>query len=115
MSHDFTTATLLKASETRPGFMRMRNPKMLFAEAVSNLFKRGLVHISFLEEGRTIDHHSYIEDCLKPIVKVLKNERPITGAKNMKFHHDNARPHVHKSVIELLKEEKFVIMSHPPY
>ncbi len=57
----------------------------------------------------------YLEDCLKPIVKVLNNERPITGAKKMKFHHDNARPHVHKSTFEFLKEEKFVIMRYLPY
>ena len=33
----------------------------------------------------------------------------------MKFHHNNTRPHMHKSFLEYLKEEKFVIMSHPPY
>ena len=37
------------------------------------------------------------------------------GAKNIKFHHDNARLLVHKSVKEYLLEEKFVIMGHPPY
>ena len=51
----------------------------------------------------------------KPIVKVLKNERPITGAKNIKFHQDNARSHIHKNVFEYLEGEKFVMMPHPPY
>ena len=33
----------------------------------------------------------------------------------MKFHHDNARPHVHKGVVEYLKEQNFTIIDHPPY
>ena len=87
-------------------------PKTMF----SVFFKRsGLVHLSYLEKGKTINHELYIEECLKPIVKVLKNERPITGAKNIKFHHDNARPHIHKNVFEYLEGEKFVMMPHPPY
>ena len=33
----------------------------------------------------------------------------------MKFHHDNARSHVHSSVISFLEREQFIIMNHPPY
>ncbi len=64
----------------------------------------GLIHLRYLEKGKTINHELYIEECLKPIVKILKNERPIGGAKNMKFHHDNARPHIHKNVLEYLRK-----------
>ena len=38
-----------------------------------------------------------------------------TGAKNIKSHHDNARPQIHKNVFEYLEGEKFVMMSHAPY
>ena len=31
----------------------------------------------------------------KPLVSTLKEQRPMYGTKNLKFHHDNARPHVH--------------------
>ena len=41
--------------------------------------------------------------------------RPSTGTNNLKFHHDNARPHVHSSVISYLKQQNFVIMDHSPY
>ena len=87
-------------------------PKTIF----SVFFKRSdVVHLCYLESGKTINHEKYIDDCLKSIVKVLKKERPVTGAKNIKFHHDNARPHVHKSVKEYLLEEKFFIMGHLSY
>ena len=50
-------------------------PKTMF----SVFFKRsGLVHLSYLENGKTINHELYIEECLKSIVKVLKNEKNIT-------------------------------------
>ena len=61
--------------------------------------------MSYLEKEKTINHELYIKECLKPIVKVLKNERPITGAKNIKFHHDNARLHIDKNVFEYLDGE----------
>ena len=58
----------------------------------------GVVHISYLDKGKTIDHQTYIKDCLKPLVRTLKEQRPMDGTKNLKFHHDNARPHVHKDL-----------------
>ena len=33
----------------------------------------------------------------------------------MKFHHDNAKPHIAKSVITYLNEQNFIIMDHPSY
>ena len=87
-------------------------PKTIFCI----FFKRsGPMHISYLERGETIDHKSYLNCCLKPIIKELIRRRPIEGAKNMKFHHDNARPHVHQAVITFLNDNKLILMDHPPY
>ena len=87
MSHGFTVAILSSASAAGSGYIRLEN----------DFFKKsGVVHLCYLESGKNINHVTYIDDCLKPIVKVLKKERPFTGAKNIKSHHDNARPHVHK-------------------
>ena len=36
------------------------------------------------------------------------------GAKTLKFHHDNARPHV-AQLVTFLEEQEFTIMRHPPY
>ena len=71
--------------------------------------------MSYVDKGKTIDHEWYIENSLKPTVKAINIERPTSGTKNMKFHHDNAKPHIHKSVINYLESEKFIIMQHPPY
>ena len=38
-----------------------------------------------------------------------------SGCKKLKFHHDNAKPHVHKDVAAFLEAEEFTIMDHPPY
>ena len=75
----------------------------------------GVVHISYLDKGKTIDHQTYIKDCLKPLVSTLKEQRPMYGTKNLKFHHDNARPHVHKDVKKYLESQNLTVMSHPPY
>lgn len=87
-------------------------PKTMFS-----IFFRttGVVHISYLKRGETINHQSYLNDCLKPLVCSINEQRPVCGTKNLKFHHDNARPHVHSGVISYLKSQKFTIMDHPPY
>ena len=73
----------------------------------------GVVHISYLKKGETINSESYINNCLKTLVKSLNEQRPTCGTKNMKFHHDNALPHVHLDVINYLNS--MIIMEHPPY
>ena len=61
-------------------------PKTMF----SIFFKsNGVVHVSHLDRGKTIDQNSYLTFCLKPLVSAINEKRPTTGSKNMKFHHDN--------------------------
>ena len=68
-------------------------PKKLFT-----LFFRtsGVVNISYLDMGKTNDYQTYIEVRLKPHVSTLKEKKTMYGAKNLKFYHFNARPHVQK-------------------
>jgi len=75
----------------------------------------GLVHVHFLNKGETIDANIYINNCLKPVVRAINELRPTSGTTNMKFHHDNARPHVAQSVKSYLKREGFLTIRHPPY
>ncbi len=56
-----------------------------------------------------------MEDCLKPLVKQLNEKRKSLGVTELKFHHDNARPHTAKTVVEYLKNENFSIIDRPPY
>ena len=76
---------------------------------------RGVETLTYWGKGNTIDQHSYVDDCLKPLVKVINQHRTTCGTKNLKFHHDNARPHVAKKVIDYLNDQNFLIMDHPPY
>jgi hypothetical protein len=58
-------------------------PKFMF----TIFFKRnGVVHISRLKKGKTINYISYINDTLKPLVNVINLQRPSSGAKTLKFH-----------------------------
>jgi hypothetical protein len=68
----------------------------------------GPMHVSYLERGRTVDHVTYIESTLKPLVESIKKKvLPKWGAKNLKLHYENARPHVERTIVDL--------MEHPPY
>jgi len=75
----------------------------------------GLVHIDCLESGKTITGNYYIENCLKPVVKEINKQRSTSGTTNMKFLHDNARPHVHKDVKSFVKDSGLTLIRHPPY
>ena len=75
----------------------------------------GVESISYFKKGETITHRNYIDNCLKPLVNSLKKSRPSCGTLNLKFHHDNARPHVHQMVITFLQEQNLKQMKHPPY
>ena len=65
----------------------------------------GVIHIDCAYRGEKIDNIYYIENCLKPVVKALKIDRPECGAKSIKILHDNARPHIHKNVDNFFKIE----------
>ena len=68
-----------------------------------------------IDKCKTKDQYSYLNDCLKPLVTALNKQRPTKGTKNIKFHHDNAKPHVAKSFITYLESQKFIIKDHRPY
>ena len=83
---------------------------------VTVMFKStGPLLIHCLNKGETITAKTYIEDCLKPVVRAIEKQRPMSGTKNMKILHDNAKPHVAKDVQDYLKNESIAIIDHPPY
>jgi [histone H3]-lysine36 N-dimethyltransferase SETMAR len=45
----------------------------------------GVVHISYLKGRGTINHQTYLKDCLRPLVHTLNVQRPQCGTKNLKF------------------------------
>jgi len=86
-------------------------PRTLF----SIFFKsNGPVFIHRVERGETIDHHYYINNCVRPVVDEIKRQRPSYGTSRIKIHHDNGRPHIHKDVSHYLESEGLTIIPHPP-
>ena len=75
----------------------------------------GPMHMSYLNKGETMNYDKYIETTLKPSVESIKLSRPTCDTKNMKIHHDNARPHVRGLTKNFLIEQNFTIMEHPPH
>ncbi len=59
----------------------------------------GVVSLSYLERGKSINNISCIEDSLKPLIESIESSRQTYGTKNLKFHHENARPHIHNTVL----------------
>lgn len=67
-----------------------------------------------IERGQKVDHHYYIDQCLRPLIDEIKRQRPSYGTRGIKIHHDNGTPHVHKDVSDYLESEGLTIIPHPP-
>jgi len=87
-------------------------PKTLFS-----IFFRsnGALMVHSMDSGEKMDRFYYINNCLKPVVKEIRKQRPITGTHAIKLLHDNARAHDAQKVQDYLKEEGINLMPHPPY
>ena len=48
-------------------------------------------------------------------MKEIWKQRRSAGTKGMKLFEDNARVHIHRDVINCLREEDIYIMAHPVY
>ena len=58
----------------------------------------GVVHLDYVEKGDTVTGQYYGRNCLKPIISEINKQRHVTGTQNLKFLHDNARPHFTQNV-----------------
>jgi histone-lysine N-methyltransferase SETMAR len=87
-------------------------PKTLFS-----LFFRskGPLLIHAVGKEQTVDKFYYIANCLKPVVKEVRKQRPKKGLKGMRLLHDNAKPHDNPEVFSYLKDEGLAVIPHPPY
>lgn len=78
--------------------------------------QKGVVYYELLRSGQTIDGPFYRTQLMR-LKRALKEKRPEweTRHDNVIFHHDNARPHVEKSVKKYLENSDWEILAHPPY
>ena len=74
---------------------------------------KGKVFIHFLVNEEAINTRSYIRNCFGPLISSINEineQRSTSGTKNLKFHHDDAKPHVAESY---LKRNGFTIIRRP--
>ena len=91
---------------------QMNEPKTMFC-----IFFRstGLVHITYVEEGRNVDSEYYIRNCLAQVISSINTDRPNSGTSHMRLLHDNATPHIAKNVKNYLETKRIKTIRHPPY
>ena len=75
----------------------------------------GAIHLSYVDGGKTIDANTYIEDCLKPVFYIVREQRPKSGLEKIKFRQDLSRPHVVQSVLNFLDEMKVGLIDYSLY
>ena len=66
-----------------------------------------------IERGQNIDHHYYINQCLRPLIDEIKRQRPSYGTRGIKIHYDNGKSHVHNRTSDYLESEGLTIIPHP--
>jgi hypothetical protein len=67
--------------------------------AHSFFYHKGIVHFEFLEQGRTVNQHSYLE-ILARLRVAVRRRRPELWPNAWILHHDNAPDHVALAVRE---------------
>lgn len=75
---------------------------------------QGVIHIDYLEKGKTITGR-YYADLLGRFDVELKKKRPRLAKKKVLFHHDNAPAHTSAVAMAKLVELRYELLSHPPY
>lgn len=78
--------------------------------------QRGIIYYELLESTLTITGELYRTQLIR-LKRALHEKRPEWENRHEKLIllHDNARPHVHSSVINYLKGTKWEVLLHPPY
>lgn len=59
-------------------------PKLFFLYSLNHLVKT-----SHFDRGVSVDHKTYLDGCIKPVVESLKKRKPKMGAKKMIWFHHN--------------------------
>jgi transposase len=77
-------------------------------------YHKGIVHFEFLEQGRTVNQHCYLE-ILARLREVVRRRRPELWPVAWILHHDSAPAHDMLAVRELLAKKSILKLVYPPY
>jgi hypothetical protein len=72
------------------------------------------VHFEFLEQGRTVNQHCYLE-ILARLREAVRRRRPELWLDAWILHHDNALAHDAFALREFLAKKSIMKLDHPPY
>jgi hypothetical protein len=75
---------------------------------------KGIVHFEFLEQGRTVNQHCYLE-ILAGLRGAVHRRRPELWPHAWILHHDSASAHDALADREVLAKKSIMKLDHPPY
>jgi histone-lysine N-methyltransferase SETMAR len=118
-THHYTPETKEQSKQwTSPGESAPKKAKTIpsAGKVMATVFwdSQGVIHLDYLEKGRTITGQ-YYSDLLTRFDLVLKERRPRLQRKKVLFHHDNAPAHSSRVATGKLIELGFELVSNPPY
>lgn len=102
----------------RPGsprpqkFKTQRSCKKVLATVFWN--NQGVILIDFLEQGCTINSERYVAT-LRKLKEAIRRKRPELDVRDIKLHHDNARPHTSFVTTAAIAHMGWSVVPHPPY
>jgi hypothetical protein len=73
-----------------------------------------IVHFEFLEQGKTVNQHCYLE-ILTGLREAVLQRRPELWPDAWILHHENALAHDALAVLECLAKKSVMKLDHPPY
>jgi hypothetical protein len=73
-----------------------------------------IVHFEFLEQGRTVNQHCYLE-ILARLREAVRRKRPELWPDTWILHHDNAPAHDVLALREFLAKKSIMKLDHPSY
>jgi histone-lysine N-methyltransferase SETMAR len=76
--------------------------------------RKGLLLCEFMPAGTTINANRYCET-LKNLHSAIQNKRRGMLTKGVRFHQDNARPHIARVTTDLINKFGWDTVTHPPY
>jgi histone-lysine N-methyltransferase SETMAR len=117
--HYYTPETKEQSKQwTSPGERAPKKAKTVpsAGKVMATVFwdSHGIIHIDYLEKGKTITG-AYYSALLDRFDSDLKEKRPHLVKKKILFHHDNALAHSSGIVAAKLHELRYELLPHPPY
>lgn len=75
----------------------------------------GVIYYELLEPNQTINADVYSEQLRRLNLELIKKRPRLVNIKKVLFHHDNARPHTARTMLQKISEFNWELLPHPAY